>query len=106
LIQRIQRDVGGAKTLVGGSWLYHMQAYRQLFPPAFLQTAEPSLDPQETRYLALWGQFVNHLGEVRPAQAREFLDRLERARTLEESMLAFPYSVLHLEAPLDVFEEG
>jgi len=106
LIQRIQRDVGGARTLVGGSWLYHIQAYRQLFPPAFLHTAVPSLYPQETRYLALWGQFVNHLGEVRPAEAREFLARLERARTLEESVLAFPYSVLHLEAPLEVFEEG
>ena len=106
LIQRIQRDVRRARTLVGGSWLYHMQAYWQLFPPAFLQTAVPSLDPQETRYLSLWGQFVNRQGEVHLGEARVFLAQLEKARTVQESMLAFPYSVLHLEAPLEVFEEG
>jgi len=106
LIQRIRQDVREARTLVGGSWLYHMPAYRQLFPIAFLQTAEPSLDPQETRYLALWGQFVNRLGEVRSAEARAFMVELEKAKSLAESMLAFPYSVLHLEAPLEVFEEG
>jgi hypothetical protein len=83
-----------------------MQAYRQLFPPAFLQIAKPSLDPQETRYLALWGQFVNRLGEVRSAEARAFMVELEKAKSLAESMLSFPYSVLHLEAPLEVFEEG
>lgn len=106
LIQRIRQDVREARTLVGGSWLYHMPAYRQLFPPAFLQTAEPSLNPEESRYLTLWGQFVNRLGEVRPGEVQTFLVQLKKARTIEESMLAFPFCVLHLEAPLEVFEEG
>jgi hypothetical protein len=99
LISHIRQDVREARTLVGGSWLYHMQAYRQLFPPAFLQTAVPSHLPEEAHYLTLWGQFVNRLGEVRLAEARAFLVELEKAKSVEESML-------HLEAPLEVFDVG
>jgi hypothetical protein len=88
-------------TVVGGSWLYNIDAYHRLFPPGFLATARAG--PNEYQFIALWGQFLDRHGRVKPRIARPFLEGLEQ-RVTEESLLhGFPYRVLRLESAITTF---
>lgn len=105
LIAYIRNTVPEARTIVGGSWLYNIEAYRRLFPPEFLASARPE-EPPEVQFMALWGQFLNHRREIKEETARRFLAAVEQADTLDELLHAFPYPVLRLECPVEVFYQA
>jgi hypothetical protein len=88
-------------TVVGGSWLYNLDAYCRLFPPAYLATAQ--VDANEYQFLALWGQFLDRHGHVQPTIARTFLEGLEQRGTAESLQHCFPYRVLRLESAISPF---
>lgn len=102
MFAHIQASLPGARSVVGGSWLYNLESYRRLFPAEFLQTAVRE-DPPETQFSALWGQFLDHAGQVKPELAAGFLRRVEAARDLPALLGSFPYPVLRLEAPVEMF---
>ncbi len=98
------RDVlPAAATVVGGSWLDNVEAYRRLFPPKFLATSQ--VGAAEYQFLAQWGQFLDRHGAVRPRMARTFLGRLAHQRTADDLEECFPYRVLRLEASIEFFYE-
>jgi hypothetical protein len=99
----IARDYPEATRVRGNSWLYGLEAYRRLYPPAFCQTIIPSRIESEFQYLALWGQFLNHEGQVKRTLAEEFLERIERARTIGELAAAFPYRVYGVGCDIEHF---
>lgn len=90
-----------AVTVVGGSWLYNVDAYRRLFPPAFLATARA--DDGEYQFMAQWGQLLDRHGHVRAAAARTFLERLGRQAGDDGLAECFPYRVLRLESAIGPF---
>ncbi len=89
-----------ATTLRGGSWLYHLPAYRQLFPPFFLATAEPVKRDGELTFLALWGQFLRGDGKMYQPRTAIFEAGAARARSSAALLEAFPLPKLALQAPL------
>lgn len=91
------RDV----TVVGASWLYHLGAYRQLYPPAYLATGRASY--ADLRFIVLWGQFVDRYGQVKPQLAEQFHQQLHTQHSLDDLQRSFPFSVLHLECPVERF---
>ena len=99
----IRQRVDTPGNVVGGSWLYHIDAYRRLFPPAFLETATASAP--EYPFMALWGQFLDYQGNTKEAMVSSFLDCLRQQPSLATIGECFPFSVLRLEAPVDVFYE-
>lgn len=103
LVAAVRRDVPEARSMVGGSWLYNIEAYRRLFPQEYLATAAPE-DP-ETQFIALWGQFLDYRRRVKPEVAARFLSAVEAAPDLTALLHAFPYPVLRLECPIAVFYE-
>ena len=76
-------------TVVGGSWLYNIDAYRRLFPPEYLATAKTG--DAEYQFLAQWGQFLDCHGHLKAPVAQAFLYRLARATTDEDLPRCFPY---------------
>lgn len=76
----------------GTSWLYHVPAYPRLFPPAYIDSLVPIgyLYP----FTALWGQFLDRFGEVKPALAEAFHRAMAHATTLDRLNSAFPLQVL------------
>jgi hypothetical protein len=88
-------------TMVGGSWLYNIEAYRRLFPPAFLASARPG--KEDYPFMTLWGQFLQRNGQVRPGPASQFSASLKRAASLDDVLSSFPLKVYYLEAPMQVF---
>jgi hypothetical protein len=104
LFRYIKDNVAHPGNVVGGSWLYNLEAYRRLFPPAFVATARPS-DEAEFQFIALWGQFVDSHGQMKPGLAARFLECLSRQTELKEVGKCFPFQLLRLECPIQVFYE-
>lgn len=94
MFQHIRAEHPQAKLVYGGSWLYHWEAYRRLFPPAFGQSAR--IDPAQlnVQFRALWGQFLRHTWQVNEEVAGKFLQRVQRLQALEGIADCFPYQVL------------
>jgi hypothetical protein len=97
----VKEKVDKSSTVVGGSWLYHLPAYRSLFPQAFLNTAIVS--EEDFQFIALWGQFIDRRGRIRGDLANRFRNNLEKSHTLQEAQASFPYPVLRLESPIHDF---
>jgi hypothetical protein len=103
LFAHLRRTADGPVRVVGASWLYNLDAYRRLFPDAYLSTARVAA--RRFQHMPLWGQFLDRHGKVRESMARPFLDRLERHSSLDTLERCFPLQVLTLEAPAPVFYE-
>jgi hypothetical protein len=99
----VRRCIENPTTVVGGSWLYNIEAYRRLFPPAFLATARDSY--VDYPFLVLWGQFLDRNGQIKEDLAGQFLGCLKAQCDLEGVKRCFPYPVQRLECPVQHFYE-
>jgi hypothetical protein len=61
--------------------------------------------PNEYRFIALWGQFLDRHGHLKATTARTLLDGLGRHLTEESLEHCFPYRVLRLESAVRPFYE-
>jgi hypothetical protein len=87
--------------VVGASWLYNLDAYRRLFPVAYVASAR--VLEGRFRHMPLWGQFLDRRGETRGGVTREFLERLERYPGVDGLDHCFPFQVLMVTAPVEEF---
>jgi len=101
MLTQLKQIILPTTKVVGGSWLYNLEAYRRLFPPRYLESAYPNED--EFQFISLWGQFVDRRGRLREQTVRLFLDNLERQNTLEGLKTCFPFQSLCLESLLKDF---
>lgn len=90
-----------AERVIGGSWLYTLDAYRRLFPPSFGASATP--DEPHLQYRALWGQFLRHDWTLNTTRADDFLSRVARLTDPDRYAECFPCQVLLTSAPVDDF---
>jgi hypothetical protein len=103
LFAHVKRTEPRPARVAGASWLYNLDAYRRLFPEAYVATARPA--PNRFRHMPLWGQFVNRDGEVKEKVASELRDRLARQSGLEGLDHCFPLPVLAVEGAVQAFYE-
>lgn len=101
MFAHIRAHVDQPTTVVGGSWLYNIDAYRRLFPLAYLASAHVATN--EFRYLTLWGQFLDRRGQVKEQLATRFVEDLNQANNLRDLEKCFPFQVLHLESSVQQF---
>jgi hypothetical protein len=92
LFAQVKQQQPEAKLVRGRSWLYNLDAYTRLFPPEY--TSEMQSVDGEFQFLALWGQFLQRDGQIRPALTRAFLSACQGQRSLEGLLHCFPYQVL------------
>lgn len=97
----IKHNVNSPTNVIGASWLYNLEAYRRLFPPVYLVTAQVGVN--DFPYLPLWGQFIDHCGNVKEDLVARFLERLDKQHRLEGIEKCFPFQVLHLESSIQEF---
>lgn len=86
----------------GASWLYHLEAYRRLFPAEYVASLRPPDGPLHFHGSSSWGQFLDHRGRVKQAPARAFLSNLQRL-DVERLRETFPLPVLQAGADLQAF---
>ena len=101
MFRYIQAKHPDVETVRGGSWLYNISAYLRLFPPDYIKTAKPV--GYETEFWALWGQFIGHNGSIRQPAASQFLEGLDKQKTIEDCLQCFPYQVLRPECSIEKF---
>jgi hypothetical protein len=103
LFEHVKRGPGQHVQVMGASWLYNLDAYRRLFPSAYVATAH--VIGRRFQRMPLWGQFLDRSGELKGNMTRQFLERLGRQASLDGLDQCFPFQVLAVEAPLREFYE-
>jgi len=98
----IRGDFPKARRVLGGSWLYNLEAYRRLFPPEYGASRCPTDEPVRLGGTSTWGQMVDHRGFVRPATHARFLASLETI-DVDRPWLAFPLRAMNATAPVEAF---
>ena len=101
LFGHVKKRLPQGGQVVGASWLYNLDAYRRLFPPAYVETARALHDRFQS--MPRWGQFLDRHGHLKAGMTRPFIERLERLKCLERLHECFPFQVLTVSAPVDVF---
>lgn len=97
----LRREHPAARTVVGGSWLYNLEAYRRLFPPVYAQSrAQPAF--LRLTGTSSWGQLLSHTGAVHPARRAAFIANLDRLDP-DAPWRAFPLPALATSAPVEAF---
>jgi hypothetical protein len=91
----------GARTVQGGSWLYHLEAYRRLFPPAYVASRHV-VEPVRLNGMSSWGQVLDHQERVKRAPRDALLANLA-ALDPAAPWRVFPLRPLRASAPVEVF---
>jgi hypothetical protein len=91
-----------AYSVLGGSWLYHLDAYRRLFPPVYGASRVVQEGNTHLQGQTCWGQFVDHRGAVKPVLREQLFANLV---TMDLSRLwaAFPVPTYTVQAPMQAF---
>lgn len=100
----IRRTEPSARSVLGISWLYNLDAYRRLFPADYVTSIRRPWFPLHLNGSSTWGQVLDWRQDVKPAMRRALLDRLG------ELNAAAPWEIFPLQAQvascaLDAFDE-
>lgn len=101
LFEHVHSTAAADAVVLGVSWLYHLPAYLRLFPPSYV--AERRVVRGRFQSMSLWGQFLDHRGEVKAEMGRRFLRALAAHATLADLDACFPLQPLTVQAPVHVF---
>jgi len=97
----VDRSFAGASSVRGISWLYHLDAYRRLFPPEYAASPVPA-DRVRLCGSSSWGQFIRHDGSIKPALRDAFLGRLD-SLDIAAPWRGFPLPAIVARAPMAAF---
>jgi hypothetical protein len=103
LSAHMRTTASAAAAVVGASWLYNIDAYRRLFPPVYAESRR--VLHGRFRSMSLWGQFLNHRGQLNASMAQAFLLALSRCTRPEHIEQCFPFQVLTTRTSVDEFFE-
>ena len=101
LFNHLKGTAGAGATVVGASWLYNLNAYRRLFPLPY--TSSGRAVRGRFRSMPLWGQFVDHSGQIKESARRPFLNSLAGQSTLAYLDDCFPLQVIAVQAAAGLF---
>ena len=101
----LRAQYAGAKTVQGRSWLYHLDAYRRLFPTAYGDSRARPIGPQRYNGASNWGQMIDHRGAIKPAPREAMLSALADLDPAE-AWRAFPLPALATTAPISLFYQA
>jgi len=98
----VQQTYAEARAVRGGSWLYHLEAYRRLFPPVYGESRAVQEGATHFQGTSSWGQFLDHREGVKPALRAQFLENLKKL-DLQRLWEAFPLPACSAHAPIQAF---
>ena len=104
MFTHVRRNHTDAVSVLGKSWLYHLPAYRRLFPGGYGESRVILTAGHRFDGMSSWGQFLDHKATVKPEIRDAFLDNLPRLDP-DHPYLVFHYPVLRAEADIAGFYE-
>lgn len=102
MLRHIREVHPGATRIQGGSWLYHIEAYRRLFPADYVASRTPWTGRITLTGTSSWGQLIDSRERIRPDIRDALVTNLV---TLDPAApwRAFPFQVLSVTAPMESF---
>jgi len=98
----VRRTHPDAKRVLGGSWLYNLEAYRRLFPPEYGASRRLPETPPRLSGTSSWGQFLDHRDAFKPEPGRRFLETMNELDPAAPTR-CFPLLALRASAPIERF---
>jgi hypothetical protein len=101
LVSFLKTYYPSARAIAGASWLYHLDAYKRLFPKEYILSVRP-IDRASLIGMSTWGQFLRHDGRIKPNlwdQCIRLLDNIPK----DKPWLVFPLQPLTTSAPVESF---
>lgn len=98
----VKHTYAEAKAVRGGSWLYHLEAYRRLFPPVYGDSRAVLEGITHFQGTSSWGQFLDHREAVKPALRAQFLENLKKL-DLQRLWEVFPLPAYRAQASIQAF---
>jgi hypothetical protein len=98
----VRHTYAEAQAVRGGSWLYHLEAYRRLFPPVYGDSRTVMEGISRFQGTSSWGQFLDHREGIKPALREQFLENLKRL-DVQRLWEAFPLRTYRAQAPMQAF---
>jgi hypothetical protein len=98
----VKQTYADAKEVRGGSWLYHLEAYRRLFPPVYGDSREVQEGNTRFQGTSSWGQFLDHREGVKPALRKKFLENLKKL-DMDRLWEVFPLPACRAHALIQAF---
>jgi len=102
LFMEVRRLHPDARQVRGLSWLYHLQAYRKLFPPAYAASVGPPHRPLHMTGSSTWGQVLDYRQRLKPGIADRVLSGIDLA-TVNCPWRAFPLQPLSALGSIEEF---
>jgi hypothetical protein len=101
MFRHIQAHHPEARTVMGASWLYNLEAYRRLFPSQYVASR---FTPDRVRLdgTSSWGQLLDFNGAVKPAVRQALLDNV-REVDVATPWRAFPLRALGAVSEIEHF---
>ena len=93
-----------AKTVRGISWLYNLNAYKRLFPAAFVTAIEAPRFPVHLNGTSTWGQVLDWRQKVKPDVQKRILGQLPYMRG-QAPWEVFPLKALTAHCGIEMFYE-
>lgn len=104
MFSHILRTEKGVKSVVGVSWLYNLDAYKRLFPSAYVASLRTPWFPLHLNGSSTWGQVLDWRQEVKPALKAVLLSRLHLMRA-QAPWEVFPLRAMVATSEAEVFYE-
>jgi hypothetical protein len=102
MFAELRRSHPQVRRVRGLSWLYHVGAYRNLFPPAYAASVTLPLERLHMNGSSTWGQVLDHQHRVRPGVGQAVLAGLGPT-TVHVPWRAFPLQPLAAACPAEDF---
>lgn len=103
MVRHLRLNCPQVTQIRGKSWLYHLEAYRRVFPPAYAESRQPYDGPVTLHGNGLWGQTIDSWERVRPDVAQAVTDALP-GLDAKAPWMVFPLQGLATVAPISAFE--
>ena len=97
-----QTHAEAAHSVLGGSWLYHFEAYRRLFPPVYGASRVVQEGNAHLQGQTCWGQFLDHREAIRPGLREQLFANLAKV-DIPRLWEAFPVPTYTVQAPIQAF---
>lgn len=104
LLMEVRRLHPGVREVRGLSWLYHLDAYRALFPARYVASVKPVTEGLNMTGSSTWGQVLDHRHRLRSGISDRILARMTPA-IVGAPWKAFPLQPMSAVGPVaDFFE--
>ncbi|KQP45599.1 hypothetical protein [Pseudorhodoferax sp. Leaf274] len=104
MFSHVLRNEKGVRSVLGVSWLYNLDAYKRLFPSAYVASVKKPWFPLHLNGSSTWGQVLDWRGQVKPEMRAALLSRLH-LMDAEAPWIVFPLQAMAATCGVQAFHE-